>query len=76
MLRAAILPRGPQDETTADIEAHLYGARTGQSSELRAPGSLALGRIATRFVIETKNDPRPGGRMMIEKGENDNDEET
>lgn len=60
MLRAANLPRGPQDETTADIEVHLYGARTGQSSKLRALGTLTLSWIATGFVIETKSYPRPG----------------
>jgi hypothetical protein len=38
ILRAATLPRGPQDETTADIEVHLYGARTGQGAMFRAWG--------------------------------------
>jgi hypothetical protein len=59
MLRAATLPRGPQDETTADIEVHLYGAHR---SKLKAssPWNLALSRIATGFVIETGSGPRPG----------------
>ena len=38
MLRAANLPRGPQDQTTADIEVHLYGARTCQGATFRAWG--------------------------------------
>ena len=59
MLRAAILPRDPQDETTANSEDHLYGTHR---SKLKAsnPWDLALSRIATGFVIETGSGPRPG----------------
>jgi len=59
MLRAANLRRGPQDEATADIEVHLYGARTGQGETFRALGDFVLNRIVTGFAIETERDHRP-----------------
>ena len=59
MQRAAALPRGPQEATTADIEVHLYGAHR-LKRKASSPGDLALSRIATGFVIETENHPQAG----------------
>lgn len=63
MLRAANLPRGPQDETTADIEVHLYGARTGQSFEPWGP-YVELNRH--RFRDRDEELSPSGDRMIIE----------
>ncbi len=59
MLRAANAPRGPQDETTADIEVHLVRCAHRSRRDVSGLGDFALNRIVTGFAIETERDHRP-----------------
>lgn len=61
MLRAAILPRGPQDETTADIEVHLYGVhRAKLEAQIFEPLGPRAEPYRHRIRDRDGSNPRPG----------------